>query len=228
MHLGLNKTTQFYLRPQKFILDLLIFSNIKKATISLVLLILSSSFLGQSNLLAPISIDFFSTNYPNYEFENFIYVGIKRQKMYVFKHQEIVACFPISSSKRGVGNTINSFKTPTGLHKINTKYGFDVPYGGIFEHRKFKGKIATICHDSISTGKDIICSRILRLEGLERGINKDGRVDSYNRKIYIHGTNEEGLIGTKASHGCIRMKNKDIIDLYNITAKGMLVIIIDN
>ena len=133
-----------------------------------------------------------------------------------------------SSSKRGVGNTINSFKTPTGLHKINTKYGYDVPFGGIFEHRKFKGKIAAICHDTISTGKDIICSRILRLEGLERGINKDGRVDSYNRKIYIHGTNEEGLIGTKASHGCIRMKNKDIIDLYNMTAKGMLVIIIDN
>ena len=162
MHLGLNKTTQFYLRPQKFILDSLIFSNTKKATISLLLLILSSSFLGQSNLLAPISIDFFSTNYPNYEFESFIYVGIKRQKLYVFKHQ------------------------------------------------------------------DIICSRILRLEGLERGINKDGIVDSYNRNIYIHGTNEEGLIGTKASHGCIRMKNKDIIDLYNMTAKGMLVIIIDN
>ena len=66
------------------------------------------------------------------------------------------------------------------------------------------------------------------MEGLEEGLNKGVNIDSYERKIYIHGTNEEGLIGKPASHGCIRMKNKDIIELYKHTKSGQIIVILNN
>ena len=166
-----------------------------------------------------------------HEFESFIYVGIKRQKLYVFKQQDIIACFPISSSKRGVGNTINSFKTPTGLHKINTKYGYDVPFGGIFEHRKFKGKIATICHDTISTGKDIICYRILRLEGLERGINnkcansiliKFNQVGTITETLQTIKTAQSNNFSCVISHRSGETEDTTIADLSVGTSSGQI------
>ena len=76
--------------------------------------------------------------------------------------------------------------------------------------------------------EDVITSRILRLKGLEPSINSGGDVDSYLRYIYIHGTAHEDQIGEKASHGCIRMKNIDIIDLYDISSEQMIVLILNN
>ena len=228
MHLGLNKTTQYYLRPQKFILDSLIFSKLKKTFFFLLLFFYSQLLNSKKVALSTILYDYLESYYPNHSFDNFIYIGIKRQKLYVFKNRKIVASYHVSTSKKGAGNTLNSFKTPTGLHKIHSKFGNNVPSGGIFEHREFTGKITTLNYDTIATGEDIICSRILRLEGLEKGFNKLEDVDSFKRKIYIHGTNEEGLIGIKASHGCIRMKNKDIIELFKICSTEMLVILLEN
>ena len=80
----------------------------------------------------------------------------------------------------------------------------------------------------IETGEDAITTRVLTLEGLENGINKGGELDSYGRHIYIHGTAEEGLIGQPASHGCVRMRNEDVIDLFNRVDKGLKVIILNN
>ena len=79
--------------------------------------------------------------------------------------------------------------------------------------------------DISSGNEDIISTRILWLSGLEDGINKGGNVDSYSRYIYIHGTNEEGMLGKKASHGCIRMSNNDIIDLCNSKINNSIVYI---
>ena len=173
-------------------------------------------------------IDFVSSTYPDYTFSNFIYVGIKRQELVLFENAKIVNKYPISSAKNGSGNEFNSEKTPLGLHTIKSKYGHKTPTCGVFDHRKFTGEITTINHDTLSTNKDIISSRIIRIEGLEQGYNKGEGVDTYMRKIYIHGTNEEGLIGQQVSHGCIRMKNIDIVELFNKVNNNMLIVILDN
>ena len=173
-------------------------------------------------------IDFISSTYPDYIFSNFIYVGIKRQELVLFENAKIVNKYPISSAKNGSGNEFNSEKTPLGLHTIKSKYGHKTPTCGVFDHRKFTGEITTINHDTLSTNKDIISSRIIRIEGLEQGYNKGEGVDTYMRKIYIHGTNEEGLIGQQVSHGCIRMKNIDIVELFNKVNNNTLIVILDN
>ena len=81
----------------------------------------------------------------------------------------------------------------------------------------------TIIHDQTDTADDYITSRIMWLTGLEEGFNRGGKVDSFKRYIYIHGTHEEGLIGQKASHGCIRMFNHDVIELFELIPLETLV-----
>ena len=120
--------------------------------------------------------------------------------------------YPCSTSRFGPGNAEGSEKTPVGLHRIAEKYGDGEPLGMIFS--------------STPSGADLITTRILRLEGLQPGLNKGRGIDSYERYIYIHGTPEEGLIGTPASHGCIRMKNDDIAELYPLCPVGLTVEII--
>ena len=92
--------------------------------------------------------------------------------------------------------------------------------------RLYTGEIAKIYKDKRKSETDDITTRILWLEGLEEGINKGRGIDSFKRYIYIHGTSEEGLLGTPSSHGCIRMGNKDVIELYNIIEVGTLVLIL--
>ena len=92
--------------------------------------------------------------------------------------------------------------------------------------RKYTGTIAKIFYDTTRSKTDDVTSRVLWLSGLESGKNKGYTIDSFKRYIYIHGTSEEGLLGTPASHGCIRMKNKDIIELYEKIKIGTLVLIL--
>ena len=84
-------------------------------------------------------------------------------------------------------------------------------------------RIAEIYIDSTDLEEDPITTRIMWLEGLEAGINRGKGIDSYKRHIYIHGTPEGGLIGQPASHGCIRMRNKDVIELFDLVSKDTLV-----
>lgn len=173
-------------------------------------------------------IDYLSIKYPSYNFQDFIYVGVKRQKMYVFKEGRLVKTYYVSTSKNGAGSESGSEMTPVGLHKINGKFGQDVPKGGILIGKKFYGKIAKINNKPVSSENDDITSRVLTLDGLEKGVNKGGDNDSFERHIYIHGTAEEGLIGQPVSHGCVRMTNDDVIELFEIVQNGMYVIILNN
>ena len=93
--------------------------------------------------------------------------------------------------------------------------------------RVFYGQIATIFNDTTTSKTDDITSRLLWLTGEEEGINKGGNVDSYQRYIYIHGTSEEGKIGTPASHGCIRMINKEVIELFSLVKLNTKVLILE-
>lgn len=100
--------------------------------------------------------------------------------------------------------------------------GHNAPAGRIFKSRIDTG----IKYDQDTREENLICTRILRLEGLQPGINKGPGIDSYERYIYIHGTNREKEIGTPLSHGCICMKNTDIIALFNIVKENTIVVII--
>ena len=105
--------------------------------------------------------------------------------------------------------------------------GDEVPIGGRFIGRQYYGEIFPIYSDvKQKVSEDVIQTRILWLTGLEEGKNKGGSVDSFSRYIYIHGTPEEWLLGEKASKGCIRMSNKDVIELFSLVRKGTRVDII--
>ena len=155
-----------------------------------------------------------------------IYVSIKKQKLYHIQHDSIIKEYTISSSAYGIGSASGSNKTPLGLHSIREKYGEKTPINGKMTGRVFYGNIATIYTDQTKSKTDDVTSRILWLEGLEKGKNKGEGIDSFKRYIYIHGTSEEGRLGKPASHGCIRMKNKEVIDLYNLVEVGTLVLIL--
>tara|TARA_B100001059_G_scaffold19147_1_gene15682 strand:+ start:19534 stop:20124 length:591 start_codon:yes stop_codon:yes gene_type:complete len=161
-------------------------------------------------------------------FDEIIYVSVKNQKMYVISENSIIKTYPVSTAKKGIGNVKNSDMTPHGLHYIKEKHGAKTPLNGRMIGRVFYGQIATIYSDTTTSKTDDITTRILWLSGSEKNINKGGNVDSFERYIYIHGTSEEGKIGTPASHGCIRMLNKDVIELYSNTKIGTKVLILDN
>lgn len=172
--------------------------------------------------------DYLSIKYPTKKFTDFIYVGVKRQELYLFRGGNLLKVYNVSTSSYGAGSVANSEMTPVGLHRINGKYGANVPENGILRHKKFTGEIATIEHRPIPINRDIITTRVITIEGLERGVNKGGKLDSYDRRIYIHGTAEEGLIGKPASHGCVRLKNKDVMELFDLLSNDMYVVILNN
>ena len=147
-------------------------------------------------------------------------IDISQQRLYLKQNDDLIKSYPISSSKYGEGSTENSNMTPLGLHVIKEKIGTDVPINTLFISRINTKRTVNIENSRNKTKDDHITSRILWLDGLEEGKNKGKGVDSYSRYIYIHGTHEEGLIGEKASHGCIRMLNNDVIDLYNYVNIG--------
>ncbi|MEJ6950790.1 L,D-transpeptidase family protein [Natronospora cellulosivora (SeqCode)] len=136
---------------------------------------------------------------------------------------DIIKKYPISTSKIGYGNEIASKKTPLGIHKVIEKIGEGAPFATVFEYRINTGRIAEIVTEIRDAEKEKITSRILWLHGLE-----ERNRNSLYRYIYIHGTNEEGFIGYPQSDGCIRMKNKDIIDLFSRVEEGTYVNISDD
>ena len=189
------------------------------------LIVILLSLLNNSNLLINNQVksylDKLETN-----FDEILFVSIDNQKIYHLKEQKIISTYLISSSKYGIGNRSGSNKTPKGLHFIKKKIGDKTPINGKMIGRIFTGEIAEIFKDKTISDTDDITSRILWLSGLENGVNKGKNIDSFKRYIYIHGTSEEGRLGIPSSHGCIRMKNKDVIDLYMKVEVGTLVLIL--
>lgn len=129
--------------------------------------------------------------------------------------------YPVSTSAQGIGNRKDSHQTPHGVHRIKQKVGGGQPAGMIFKSREPTGTL----FDDYNIGDDEITSRILWLDGLEEGVNKGGIHDSYERYIYIHGTSDERRIGRPVSIGCVRMKNADVIELFDEVLVNDLVII---
>ncbi len=168
--------------------------------------------------------DYVSLRYPGRDFSQLIYVSVNRQMMYVIEHGEIIYEFQVSTARNGLGEEHGSEKTPRGLHRIALKCDGEAPLNGIIENNRYTGR--TVQPVSYDGPVDYITTRCMRLEGLEAGINKGHGKDSYSRAIYIHGTHEEGLIGKPVSHGCIRMKNRDVITLHRWVKTGVYVLIL--
>ena len=153
--------------------------------------------------------------YPEHTNNSWMLVDTSEQKLYLLRHLSVMKEYVISTSKFGLGSEQDSYKTPLGAHEIAECIGDSCQLNEIFESRKATGVLAEIERQKISTNKDLILTRILWLRGLEKNKNLGDGIDSFQRYIYIHGTHEEGLLGTPASHGCIRMSNQDVVDLYN-------------
>lgn len=149
-------------------------------------------------------------------------VSLAAQQLYLYQSSDegdILLCqFPVSTARNGAGEAEGSFCTPRGAHRIAQKIGADAPLFAVFKARVATGEIWTPQLDAEEPGRDWILSRILWLDGLEPGRNQGGDVDSHERHIYIHGTNEEDKIGTPVSHGCIRMRNADVVTLFDQVA----------
>jgi L,D-transpeptidase YbiS len=144
-----------------------------------------------------------------------IHVSVARQRLTVKRGREVERTFPISTSKFGLGTEEGSFRTPTGRFRIADKIGAGEPLSSAFRARVPFQPTAADLH-----GDDLVMTRILWLDGLD-----DANANTHSRYIYIHGTNHEELIGTPASHGCIRMRNADVAELFELVDVGTPVVI---
>lgn len=135
--------------------------------------------------------------------------------------------YSISSAAKGAGHQFGSEQTPLGRHVIRAKIGADKPINAVFVGRRFTNEIYTPELASEFPNRDWILTRILWLSGKEPGRNRLGNVDSMRRFIYIHGTPDSEPMGIPASHGCIRMRNSDVIDLFDRVSVGSQVEIVN-
>ena len=149
----------------------------------------------------------------------FLVVSIEEQRLFVCKGSQVIGEYAASTSRFGMGGRENSLKTPPGIHRVCEKYGAGAPAGRVFRDREDTGED----WDHKQNGDNLILSRILRLEGLEPGVNKGPGVDSYERYIYIHGTGREDRVGAPLSHGCVVLRNHDVIRLFDTVGEGTIV-----
>jgi len=147
-------------------------------------------------------------------------VRIASQTLQLYRGNELQASYAVSTSKRPPSNEKGSLGTPRGLHEIAERIGGEQPSGMVFRARCPTGRHYSEFEPGELTGDDLITSRILWLRGLEPGYNAGGDVDTYRRYVYLHGTQREELIGTPASGGCVRLRNADIIALYDQVRVG--------
>jgi len=150
--------------------------------------------------------------------QHHIVISTRDQKLALLDRSTLLATYPVSTSKFGLGDRPGSRFTPLGQLQIAEKIGNNAPPGAVFKDRRRTGEIVL----ANSPGRDPIVTRILWLRGLE-----SQNANAFARDIYIHGTPEERLIGTRASYGCIRMRSTDVVQLYNIVGVGAAVTIVD-
>jgi hypothetical protein len=144
-------------------------------------------------------------------------VSVGKQTMTVLRAGTLIATVPVSTSSNGLGNKYGSCKTPLGLHRVGERIGDSQPLGRVFVGRVATDRVYPESKWRTDTKEDLVLTRILRLKGLEPGKNSGPGIDSFNRCIYIHGTNEEHLLGQPVSHGCVRVSNHRIVALYGLT-----------
>jgi lipoprotein-anchoring transpeptidase ErfK/SrfK len=144
-----------------------------------------------------------------------IHVSIRDQRLTLKEDETPIRTYPVSTSRFGVGTEQGSMKTPTGRFRVAEKIGGDTPSGTVFQSR-----VALKPGDPLPSTEDLVMSRILWLDGLDQH-----NANTRDRFIYIHGTKHEDKIGTPASHGCVRMRNADVVELFTLVDEGTQVLI---
>ena len=157
--------------------------------------------------------------------ERYLDVSIPDQQMIVVHRGDAVRRYPVSTARNGPGELAGSECTPRGWHSIRAKIGEGQPQGAVFVGRRATGEVYGEEMRRRFPDRDWILTRILWLGGLEPGFNRYGTVDSAWRYIYIHGGPDESIDGQPRSHGCIRLKNTDMLDLFGLVSAGDLVFI---
>jgi L,D-transpeptidase YbiS len=139
-----------------------------------------------------------------------IHISIRDQRLTLMEDETPIRSYPVSTSRFGIGTEEGSMKTPTGRFRVAEKIGGGLPCDAVFQSRVPLGP-----GDPLPPTEDLVMSRILWLDGLD-----EYNANTRNRFIYIHGTKHEDKIGRPASHGCIRMRNIDVVDLFELVDEG--------
>jgi lipoprotein-anchoring transpeptidase ErfK/SrfK len=150
--------------------------------------------------------------------QHHVVISVKDQKLALLDREAVVAIYPISTSKYGLGDWPGSCRTPLGELEIAEKIGEGMPAGTVFKDRRRTGEIV----QPNAPGRDPIVTRIMWLRGREAQ-----NANAFHRDIYIHGTPEERNLGLPVSYGCVRMKSDDVIKLYQMVGPGAQVSIVD-
>lgn len=149
-----------------------------------------------------------------------VLIDLANQTLTLPKHNKF---YVISTGKNGIGEQENTGRTPRGWHRVAKKIGVESPQNAVFIARKPTGEVYSTELATQYPERDWILSRILWLDGLEAGFNKGEGRDTMQRYIYIHGTPDTQPMGVPMSHGCIRMRNEEIIELFDLVAEDALV-----
>ena len=153
-------------------------------------------------------------------------IVLSTQRLELRRGDVSIAHYPISTARNGAGERLNSECTPRGRHVIAAKIGAGAPPNTVFTARQATGEIYSPAYAAAQPpGRDWILTRILWLSGCEPGLNQGGECDSYSRYIYLHGTPDETSLGIPGSRGCIRLRNADVIALFDRVEIGAPVVI---
>lgn len=150
--------------------------------------------------------------------QRWLLVGAHSQQLWLCEGEQVLATYPVSTALNGLGEHSGSEQTPRGWHQVRARIGAGAALGTVFRGRRATGEICTPELQAQHPTRDWILTRILWLSGLERGVNRghDGAVcvDSMRRYIYLHGTPDSEPMGIPLSHGCVRLCNADIAQLF--------------
>lgn len=149
-----------------------------------------------------------------------IQVHIPDQRLDLYDHDKVIKSYAVSTGRKGVGQKKDSNQTPLGKHYIRAKIGAGQPINTAFKDRRPTGEVYSTKLGQTRPGGDWILTRIMWLSGLEKGYNRLGDVDTMQRYIYIHGTPDDRKVGVPRSHGCICMRNEDVVELFDIVPVG--------
>jgi lipoprotein-anchoring transpeptidase ErfK/SrfK len=155
-----------------------------------------------------------------------ITINTATQHLFIYENGECLQHYLVSTARNGTGQRFGSEQTPLGKHIIRAKIGTNQPINTVFISRRPTGEIFTPELDRLHPNRDWILTRILWLSGTEIGKNRLGEVDTMRRMIYIHGTPDRVNLGQPGSRGCIRMANRDLLELYDWVRAGTPVVII--
>ena len=152
-------------------------------------------------------------------------IDVEQQLLSVVEDGRAVRQWPISTARNGLGERMDSGCTPRGWHRVRIKIGAGCPVDTVFVGRRPTGERYSPELAACQPDRDWILTRILWLTGRESGINRGGNCDTLRRFIYIHGCPDSEPMGVAASHGCVRMRNRDVIELFDLVDTGTAVLI---